>query len=102
MAQWRRKRKRVQWSALEYAWNAYQEDNPMAIGGGAISAYACSPDPVIGIKADPTTRLRTECATVDDAMLRLAAGETVIVSGGDMAALWMRWAQQQAKAGPAA
>ena len=27
--------------------------------------------------------LRTECATVDDAMLRLAAGETVIVSGGD-------------------
>lgn len=75
----------------------------MAIGGGAISAYACSPDPTVGIKADPTTRLRTECATVDDAMLRLAKGETVIVSGGDMAALWMRWAQaQQAKAGPAA
>lgn len=37
-----------------------------------------------------TTRLRSECATVDDALLRLAAGERVVVAGSDMFALRLR------------
>jgi hypothetical protein len=34
-----------------------------------------------------TTRLRTDCATVDDAFQRLSRGEAVTVAGADMPAL---------------
>ena len=58
----------------------------MAISGGACSAYRCW---VIGeeLYVAATTMLRTYCATVDDAMIRLARGESVTVAGSDMAAL---------------
>jgi rRNA-processing protein FCF1 len=58
----------------------------MAISGGATTAYYCQ---IVGaeLSADTTTRLRSECATVDDALRRLAAGERVVVAGSDMAAL---------------
>jgi hypothetical protein len=38
-------------------------------------------------------RVRTECATVDDALQRLERGDTVIVAGSDMAALRTRLAR---------
>jgi hypothetical protein len=41
-----------------------------------------------------TTRLRTDCATVDDALLRLSRGEEVTVAGSDMVALRARLAQE--------
>jgi hypothetical protein len=41
----------------------------------------------------PTTRLRSECATVDHALQVLAAGERCVVAGSDMAALRMRLQQ---------
>jgi rRNA-processing protein FCF1 len=39
------------------------------------------------LAAIPTTRLRSQCATVDDALQRLAKGERVVVAGSDMVAL---------------
>ena len=58
----------------------------MAIAGGACSAYRCW---VIAgeLFVSATTRLRTDCATVDDAIQRLSRGEAVTVAGADMPAL---------------
>ena len=58
----------------------------MAVSGGATTAYVCQ---VSGyeLTATPTTRLRSECATVDHALQVLAAGERCVVAGSDMAAL---------------
>lgn len=58
----------------------------MAISGSATTAYVCQ---VSGyeLMCTPTTRLRTECATVDHALQVLAAGERCVVAGSDMAAL---------------
>jgi rRNA-processing protein FCF1 len=58
----------------------------VAVSGGATTAYSCI---ISGMELStaPTTRLRSECATVDDAMQRLAAGDRVVVAGSDMAAL---------------
>lgn len=51
----------------------------MAISGGATTAYACQ---IVGgeLTTERTTRLRSACATVDDALQRLAAGERVVVA----------------------
>ena len=64
----------------------------MAISGGATTAYVCQ---VSGYElvCQPTTRLRTECATVDHALIELAKGEKCVVAGSDMAALRMRLQQ---------
>ena len=64
----------------------------MAVSGGATTAYVCQ---VIGyeLSCTPTTRLRTECATVDHALIELAKGERCVVAGSDMAALRMRLQQ---------
>ena len=58
----------------------------MAVNGGATTAYVCQ---VHGyeLTATPTTRLRSECATVDHALIELAKGERCVVAGSDMAAL---------------
>ena len=58
----------------------------MAVSGGATTAYVCQ---VHGyeLTVTPTTRLRSECATVDHALQVLAAGERCVVAGSDMAAL---------------
>jgi len=45
------------------------------------------------LTCQPTTRLRTECATVDHALQILARGERCVVAGSDMAALRMRLMQ---------
>ncbi len=64
----------------------------MAVAGGATSAYVCQ---VLGyeLTCQPTTRLRSECATVDHALIELAKGERCVVAGSDMAALRMRLMQ---------
>lgn len=64
----------------------------MAISGGATTAYVCQ---VSGyeLTCQPTTRLRTECTTVDHALIELAKGEKCVVAGSDMAALRMRLQQ---------
>ncbi len=58
----------------------------MAVSGGATTAYVCQ---VSGyeLTCTPTTRLRSECATVDHALQELAKGEKCVVAGSDMAAL---------------
>lgn len=86
MATWRRKRKRQPYSAIEYAWNIYQDEQEqaqMAAGGGATTAYKCKveADKLVTVS---TTCLRTECARVADAQEQLSRGETVIVAGSDM------------------
>lgn len=65
----------------------------MAVAGGATTAYMCR---VIGgeLLVYRTTTLRSECATVDDAVQRLARCETVTVAGGDMAELRRRLAAE--------
>ena len=62
------------------------------MAGGNTTAYRCQ---VVGgeLSCELTTRLRSECATVDDALLRLAAGERVVVAGSDMHALRLRLVQ---------
>ncbi len=64
----------------------------MAVSGGATTAYVCQ---VHGyeLTCQPTTRLRSECATVDHALIELAKGEKCVVAGSDMAALRMRLQQ---------
>lgn len=96
MATWRRRKKAQRWSsAVEYAWCTYEEGAGMAVAGGATAAYRCSvawDDGGGALRTTFTTMARTECATVDDALRRLQAGETVTVAGSDMAALRQRLA----------
>ena len=58
----------------------------VAVSGSATTAYSCM---ISGYKltVNQTTRARSECATVDDALQRLAKGERVVVAGSDVAAL---------------
>lgn len=63
----------------------------MAVSGGVTAAYAC--EVIDGeMITHYAARLRSQCATVDDALLRLARGERVVVAGCDMAALRTRLA----------
>ncbi len=67
----------------------------MAQAGGVTTAYRCrieSGDVGGLLRTTFTSMLRTECATVDDALLRLQRNETVTVAGGDMAQLRTRLA----------
>ena len=64
----------------------------MAVSGGATTAYVVQVHDW-QLVATPTTRLRSECATVDHALQVLAAGERCVVAGSDMAALRMRLQQ---------
>lgn len=96
MAKWRRRgggRGDVSPQAL--AWNS-QEADGMAVSGGVTAAYRCF---VLGydqpggrLQKEYAPRLRTECATVDDAVRRLLDGATVVVAGCDMAQLRTRLA----------
>lgn len=58
---------------------------------GECTAYSCQ---VVAneLTALFTPRLRTDCATIDDALQRLARGEAVIVASSDMQALRTRLA----------
>ena len=64
----------------------------MAVSGGATTAYVCQVHDWRLI-CEPTTRLRSECATVDHALQVLAKGERCVVAGSDMAALRVRLQQ---------
>ena len=58
----------------------------MAVAGGATTAYRCwIQDDFLQVAR--TTTLRTECTSVEDALLPLGRGEVVTVAGSDMAAL---------------
>lgn len=61
----------------------------MAIAGGATSAYRCQ---VVdgALEVTSTTILRSECADVETALLRLGRGERVTVAGSDMEKLRRR------------
>jgi protein involved in polysaccharide export with SLBB domain len=63
----------------------------MAAGGSATTAYQCTVQ-AYRLETTPTSRLRTDCATVSDAQERLQRGETVVVAGSDMAQLRQRLA----------
>lgn len=58
---------------------------------GECTAYQCR---VVGgeLSVAFAPRVRTDCATVDDALQRLERGEAVIVAGSDMQALRTRLA----------
>ena len=58
----------------------------MAVAGGATSAYRCRVMDC-ALYVESTTRLRSECAPVQDALARLGRGEVVVVAGSDLAAL---------------
>ena len=64
----------------------------MAVSGGATTAYVCQVHDWRLI-CESTTRLRSECATVDHALIELAKGERCVVAGSDMAALRVRLQQ---------
>lgn len=60
----------------------------MAIAGGACSAYWVQFDAVEQLLLTrSTTRLRSECTPVEEAVRRLRSGEAVAVAGSDMAAV---------------
>ena len=84
MAQWaRHKRRRRVTSLQELAW-LHKEEIEMA--AGEKSAYSCQVQESRLITTyDP--RMRTECATVDDALQRLRRGEEVTVAASDMGQL---------------
>lgn len=63
----------------------------MAVSGSSTSAYECTVQEY-KLATKPTTTLRTECATVDDAQERLGRGETVTVAGSDIERLRSRLA----------
>ncbi len=63
----------------------------MAAGGSSTTAYECTVQEYRLVTV-PTTRLRTDCATVSDAHERLQRGETVAVAGSDIAQLRQRLA----------
>lgn len=64
----------------------------MAAGGSVTTAYTCRVIDEIKLTTQHTPRLRTECATVDDAAQRLLRGESVTVAGSDMRQLRSRLA----------
>lgn len=68
-----------------------EEIRRMAQAGGATTAYQCTVQE-FKLETVPTSRLRTECATVSDAQERLSRGETVIVAGSDIMQLRSRLA----------
>lgn len=71
----------------------------MSHGGGTTVAYRLTLRESI-LVAEPTARLRTQCATIDDALIRLRRGESVTVAGSDMTVLRARLratAQDQAQ-----
>jgi len=63
----------------------------MSHGGGTTVAYRLTLNGGI-LVAEPTARLRTQCATIDDALIRLRRGDAVTVAGSDMIALRARLA----------
>ncbi len=92
MAKWRRGHKGRGLTAFEEMVGAYLEgrEAAMAQAGGTTTAYKLTLQGTILITEPAMGRLRSECATVDDALLRLKRGESVVVAGGDMIALRAR------------
>lgn len=55
----------------------------MAIAGGATVAYHYRPVTENIVRVERTTRLRSECAAVPDAMAAVLAGSPATVAGDD-------------------
>ncbi len=95
MAKWRRGHRGGHIGPLAAAWAALPdngEEIEMAQGGGVTTAYTCRVVDEVKLIAEHTPRLRTECATVDDAAQRLLSGKAVTVAGSDMGQLRSRLA----------
>lgn len=84
-----RDRARRRWLAASLAWG--NEGGSMAQGGSVTTAYKCTVQ-AYKLETEATSRLRTDCATVPDAVERLERGETVTVAGSDMMQLRSRLA----------
>lgn len=69
----------LQWAIDRYSGG----QSTMAAGGSATTAYECRVQ-ADKLETKPTTKLRTDCATVDHAYEVLSRGETVTVAGSDM------------------
>jgi hypothetical protein len=91
MATWRRKRKLVNWGAIKYGWNTYEEGAEMAMGGSVTAAYRCKVEEY-RLAVTPTSTLRSECANVEAAVAILERGETCIVASADIPQLRQRLA----------
>lgn len=90
MATWRRKRRAPRWGGfIEYSWNAYEENEKMAVSGGVTTAYRCQ---VSGneLTVQTTSMLKSECANVEAALAILARGEQCTVASADVPILRMR------------
>ncbi len=92
MAKWRRGHAGGHVGPLAQAWGELVEEQRMAQAGGTTTAYRCKVIDGVKLTTMHDPKLRTECATVDDAMLRLQRGETVTVAGSDMGQLRSRLA----------
>jgi hypothetical protein len=91
MATWRRKRKRVNWGAIEYGWNTYEEKEGMAVGGSVTAAYRCQVSEY-KLTATSTSAPRNECANVEAAVAILERGEACTVASADIPQLRQRLA----------
>lgn len=90
MARWARHGGGGHVGPLAQAWAHYNEENKVA-DDELKSAYRCQVvNDRMQTKHEP--RVRTECATIDDAVNRLQRGEAVIVSNVDMGSLRSRLA----------
>ena len=75
----------LQWTIDRYAGG----QSGMAQSGSVTTAYICRVQ-ANQLTTLPTSRLRTDCATVDHAYEVLSRGEAVVVAGSDMEALRQR------------
>ena len=76
MARWARGGRRGHIGPLAAAWAALPDsigETDMAVSGSVTTAYTCRVVDEIKLTTQHTPRLRTECATVDDAAQRLAS-----------------------------
>ena len=82
---------RTDGSALQDTIDRYAGETNMAQSGGVTTAYICR---LLAneLQTMPTSRMRTDCATVDHAYEVLERGEPVVVAGSDMQALRRRLA----------
>lgn len=76
-------------TGLQATIDRYAGETNMAQSGGVNTAYICRLQ-ANELQTTPTSRTRTDCATVDHAYEVLARGEPVVVAESDMQALRRR------------
>ena len=91
MAKWRRGHGGGHVGPLAQAWAQYNDEENKMADDELKSAYRCQVvNDRMQTKHEP--KVRTECATIDDAVQRLQRGEAVVVSNTDMGKLRSRLA----------